>query len=328
MIEILSSGIMASVQDLGRRGYRAIGVGQSGAMDPLALQIGNLLVGNAPDLAGIEFTLGGFSLRFQSDVTFALTGAHVGATLDGVAVPPWWVRRARAGQVLSGAMASRGMRCMLCVAGGIDVSEVMGARATDLKGGFGGHEGRLLQKGDRLAIGASDAPLVPDAGFGLDPRRLDLLPPKGETVLRILPAGEWETAPQSIRDGFLGNDWTLLPASNRMGCQLGGPALRRDVPLELRSHAIVPGTVQLPPGGQPVIQLNDANTCGGYPKLGVVIGADLPKLAQTRLGGTLRFEMIDRSTALAAARTLRDQLAWLPGRIELARTYAARFEAS
>ncbi|MAZ20992.1 biotin-dependent carboxyltransferase family protein [Roseovarius sp.] len=328
MIEILSPGIMASVQDLGREGFRAIGVGQSGAMDPVALQVGNLLVGNAPDLAGIEFTLGGFSLRFESDTTFALTGAHVGTTLDGSAVPPWWVRRARAGQVLSGAMAAQGMRCMLCVAGGIDVAAVMGARATDLKGGFGGHEGRLLAKGDRLAIGASEAPPVPEAGFGLDPRRLDLLPPRDETVLRFLPAAEWDTGPQKIRDGFLGTTWTLLPASNRMGCQLGGPDLRRDTPLELHSHAIVPGTIQLPPGGQPVIQLNDANTCGGYPKLGVVIAADLPKLAQTRLGGSIRFALTDHATALAASRDRQARLDWLPGRIALAREYAGRFKAS
>ncbi len=328
MIRILSPGIMASIQDLGRQGFRAIGVGQSGAMDPVSLQIGNLLVGNAPDLAGIEFTLGGFSLRFERDTTFALTGAHMGATLDGMAVPPWWVRRARAGQVLTAKMAAQGMRCMVCVAGGIDVPSVMGARATDLKGGFGGHEGRLLATGDRLAIGMADGPAVPEAGFGLDPRRLDLLPPHGETVLRVLPAGEWNSLPQTLRDRFLNSDWTLLPASNRMGCQLDGPELRQDQQPELLSHAIVPGTIQLPPGGKPVIQLNDANTCGGYPKLGVVIGADLPKLAQTRLGGTLRLVMTDRVTALAAARARRDQLAWLPGRIALARSYAGRFEAT
>lgn len=328
MIEILSPGIMASVQDMGRPGWRNLGVGSCGAMDGTALHIGNLLVGNDPNLAGIEFTLGGFSIRFQKDTVFALTGADMHARLDDEPILSWWVRRARAGQTLVAGMTEHGMRAMLTVAGGIDVPIVMGSRSTDLKGGFGGLSGRLLQASDRLKVVTTEAPAIAASGFGLDAPRLQLLPPRGEAEIRFLPAAEWMRSPSSIRDGFLSTAWKLLPDSNRMGYRLSGPELRRDTPLELFSHGIIPGTIQLPPGGHPVIQLNDANTCGGYPKLGVVIGADLPLLAQVRLGSFIRFRQVDRAASIAASEQRQAFLNWLPGRIELARDYSRRWRAA
>ena len=323
MIEISSAGIMASVQDLGRPGWRNLGVGSSGAMDALALRIGNMLVGNPQDLAGIEFTLGGFRLRFQRDAVFALTGADAGAMLDDVPVPAWWVRRARAGQVLSAKMAADGMRSYLTVAGGIDVAPLMGSRATDLKGGFGGHEGRTLKPGTLLPVARGEAIQIGLGGFGLDAVRLDLLP-RAEPVIRFIPAKEWHSHDLSLQERFLQSTWMLQPDSNRMGYRLSGPELRRDAPLELLSHGILPGTIQLPPGGQPVIQLNDANTCGGYPKLGVVIEPDLSALAQLRLGAQLRFRAVDRDEALAARAAREAFMTRLASRIALARDYSMR----
>lgn len=326
MMEILAPGIAASVQDAGRPGWLHLGVGQAGAMDATALQVGNLLVGNAPGLAGVEFTLGGFALRFAADTVFALTGADAGARLDGDPVPAWWVRRARAGQELRAGIATRGMRSLLCVAGGIAVPPMLGSRATDLKGGFGGLDGRLLAAGDRLAVGDGAAPAIPDRGFGLDVTRLGLLdPPAGPVTVRFLPAAEWALLPPDMRDSLTAQDWRLRPDSNRMGYRLEGSALRLDRPVELLSHGILPGTLQLPPDGQPVIQMNDANTCGGYPKLGVVIGADMPRLAQLRLGAPLRLVPVDRATALAAAADRRAICDRLPARIALACDYAKRW---
>lgn len=322
MIEILTPGIMASVQDLGRMGLRSLGVGVAGAMDERALRIANLLVGNPEGAAGIEITLGGFRLRFNHDTVFALTGADAGATLDGLPVPAWWVRRARAGQVLSAGMATRGMRVVLAVAGGIEVPEVMGSCATDVKGGFGGHEGRWLAAGDCLTVGpAADRPLA-EAGFGLSVAKLGLAA-VDRPELRFLPAAEWLRHSDEVRSEFQVSDWTLSPDSNRMGFRLSGPTLKRP-PMELLSHGILPGTIQLPPSGQPVIQMCDANTCGGYPKLGVVIGADVPLLAQARLGTTLRFRAVSRNEALAARRDARARLERLALRIALARDLACR----
>lgn len=329
MIEILSPGVMGSVQDQGRPGWRNLGVGSSGAMDTLALRIGNLMVGNPQGLAGVEFTLGGFKLRFQRDTTFALTGADVCATLDGTPVPAWWVRRARAGQVLSAAMAERGMRSYLAVAGGIDVAAVMGSRSTDLKGGFGGFEGRALQAGDMLETGEATPPHIGPCGFGLDAGRLfrqnlGLMPARDETEVRFIPAKEWAIHGPALQECFLTSEWVLQPDSNRMGYRLSGPEMRRETPLELLSHGILPGTIQLPPGGQPVIQLNDANTCGGYPKLGVVIEADLAALAQVRLGATIRFRAVDREAALVAHADREAFFERLATRIGLARDYSVR----
>lgn len=324
MIEILSPGVMASVQDMGRPGLRNLGVGSTGAMDARALHIANLLAGNEPGTAGVEFTLGGFSLRFHADTVFALTGADAGARLDGEPVPAWWVRRARAGQTLTAGMAGRGMRSVLAVSGGIAVPDLMGSRSTDLKGGFGGHEGRLLRAGDRLETGPAEAPAMGERGFGLAAGRLGLLPPQGEAEIRFVPAAEWQVHGPAIRERFLASSWKLLPDSNRMGYRLSGPELRRETPLELLSHGIIPGTIQLPPAGQPVIQLNDANTCGGYPKLGVVIEADLATLAQVRLGDHIRFRAVDRAEALAALAERAAFLDRLPERIALARDYSMR----
>lgn len=324
MIEILSPGVMASVQDVGRRALRNLGVGSVGAMDARALAIANLLVGNEPDAAGLEFALGGFSVRFHADTVFALTGADAGARLDGEPVPAWWVRRARAGQTLMAGMAGRGMRSIFAVCGGIAVPELMGSRSTDLKGGFGGHEGRLLQAGDRLETGPAEQPAMGERGFGLAAGRLGLLPPHGEAEIRFLPAAEWQVHGPAIQERFLSSAWKLLPDSNRMGYRLSGPELRRETPLELLSHGIIPGTIQLPPAGQPVIQLNDANTCGGYPKLGVVIEADLAVLAQVRLGDHIRFRAVDRAEALAALAERAAFLGRLPQRIALARDYSRR----
>jgi biotin-dependent carboxylase-like uncharacterized protein len=324
VIEILSPGVMASVQDGGRPGLRSLGVGSTGAMDGRALAVANLLAGNEQGAAAIEFTLGGFSLRFHADTVFALTGADAGARLDGEPVPAWWVRKARAGQTLTAGMTERGMRSMLAFCGGIAAPVLMGSRSTDLKGRFGGHQGRLLQAGDRLEVGPAEPPSMGAQGFGLAAGRLGLLPPQSEAEIRFLPAAEWDVHGPAVHELFVTTPWKLLPDSNRMGYRLSGPELRRDTPLELLSHGIIPGTIQLPPGGQPVIQLNDANTCGGYPKLGVVIEADLAVLAQVRLGDHIRFRAVDRAEALAATAGRAAFLDRLPGRIVLARDYSMR----
>ena len=150
MLEILRPGIQTTVQDLGRNGLRHLGIAQNGALDAPALVLGNRLLGNAANLAALEITLGPVAIRFGRDGWFALTGADFATTLDGE--PAWcgWRQRCRAGQVLCLAGCQHGMRAYLCVDGGIDVPQVLGARATDLQAGYGGHHGRALQAGDSL----------------------------------------------------------------------------------------------------------------------------------------------------------------------------------
>ena len=196
MIEILSSSALATVQDLGREGGLRWGVGTSGAMDPLALAAGNLLLGNEESAAGIEIPVFPFRVRFAEDCAFAVTGADCAATLDERPLMPWSTYAARAGQVLNLGMpqggAWRAARAYLCLAGGVDVPRVLNSRSTQLRGAFGGLEGRALRKGDTLRAGAPGH-ATRATGIGLVPPALVLpLQVDGCAAMRVLPAAEYE----------------------------------------------------------------------------------------------------------------------------------------
>ncbi|MFT9015487.1 MAG: biotin-dependent carboxyltransferase family protein [Acetobacter sp.] len=312
VLEILASSTLNSIQDQGRRHSLTLGVSVGGAMDRFALSAGNALIGNDLSLAGIEVVFFPFRLKFHVDTLFALTGADTGARLDDRPVPAWWAMPARAGQVLTLASPRVGARAYIAVAGGVDVPVVLESRATDQKGGFGGLDGRGLQRGDRLPLGAQadHAKTFPPAGFGAA-----IHWPEAEAgtpvSVRVLPAAEWDRFAPDVQKQFLGASWQVSADANRVGYRLGGPelvALRHD---SLMSHGIVPGTVQVPSSGQPIVQLADANTCGGYPKIATVIEADQRLLAQTRVGGHIRFVLATREQAQRALRTQHDDLSAL-----------------
>lgn len=308
MIEIIQPGIMTTVQDLGRYGYRNIGVATSGAMDISALKIANCLVGNVPGAAALEIALTGIQLRFHADMLVSLTGIDVQAELDGVPFPAWWALKVKAGQTLTTSMQKKGMYSYLAFQGGIDVPMIMGSRSTDLKGGFGGHCGRCLKPNDRLSVLSVPGQDEVNSHIGIDARKLGLLNEEEQegTLIRIICAAEWQEYPKQMQETFLSSKWKIMPDSSRMGYRLSGPEIKKDTPKELLSHGILPGTVQLPPSGQPIIQLNDANTCGGYPKLGVVIAADMRKLAQTYIGHHIRFSIITREEAIIVEQKRQD----------------------
>lgn len=309
MITVLKPGMLASVQDLGRHGHRQFGICPGGALDTLALALVNRLVGNADGAAGLELTMGGCALRFESDTRIALAGDDFGARLDGEAVWPGWSVPVVAGQTLqlAGANASTGvkpgLRTWLGVAGGIDVAPVLGSRSTDLKAGFGGHLGRALRKNDRLPLGASplDAALRERRPFGV--RTPAWNAGEGTTdaiALRVMPGPEYEQFTVAARAGLWSDGWRITPQSNRMGSRLAGPELKRRRNVDMLSSGVIPGTIQVPPSGQPIILMGDAQTTGGYPRIGVVIRADLWKLAQAPLNGRLRLVEVDAAVAAAA----------------------------
>lgn len=290
MIDILRAGLLTSVQDLGRRGYRHLGIGLCGALDPLALSIANRLVGNEPGAAGLEITMGPCSLRFTCDTRVALSGADCHADLQGTPVAAWWSFPVKSGQVLTLRTARLGMRAYVAVAGGIAVPDALGSRSTDLIAGFGGHKGRALRDGDRLPTG------TPAPGTNLSAPAFGVKPPVWRvnpqtTVIRVMPGPEYDDFTVASHHTFWNADWTVTPNSNRMGYRLAGPELQRkkNRSHDLLSHGVVPGVIQVPPSGQPIVLLADAQTTGGYPKIGTAIGADIWKLAQVRLGASLRF---------------------------------------
>lgn len=308
MIVVQKPGLLASVQDLGRHGHRQLGICPGGALDVLALTLANRLVGNADGAAGLELTMGGCELRFETDTRIALAGDDFGAQLDGVPLWPCWSVPVAAGQVLKlqGANAANtkkaGLRSWLAIAGGIDVAPVLGSRSTDLKAYFGGHEGRALRKGDKLPLGPSplDAAQRACKPFGLRGPDWGAEEADGAIALRVLPGPEFEQFTLAAREVLWGERWRITSQSNRMGSRLAGAELKRKRAGDMLSSGVIPGTIQVPPSGQPIILMGDAQTTGGYPRVGVVIRADLWKLAQAPLNGKLRLVQVDVAEALAA----------------------------
>ncbi|MDR3427117.1 biotin-dependent carboxyltransferase family protein [Silvimonas sp.] len=297
-ISILKTGPLATIQDLGRYDGAQWGVPLAGVMDIPASLIGNLLVGNSPELATLEITLGGFSARFECDTVIALTGAVAPATLDKQPIGCWRNVPVRAGQKLKIDFAPAGARIYLSVSGGVDVPMVLGARATDLAGHFGGLNGRALKAGDVVPLGQLTGP-APDA---------QVRAPERGDVLRVLPATEWSAFSPAAQQALLTEPWRVTPDANRMGANLAGPVLELGQPLDLSSHAVQPGVLQVPPSGHPILLLPDAQTTGGYPKIAQVIRADLWRTGQFRPGDTMRFVEVTLEQALAA---LAEQRRWL-----------------
>lgn len=323
MIEILSTGGLTTVQDMGRRGWRRFGVGVGGPLDALAATIGNRMLGNPADAAFLEVAIFPLRLRFTQAGRVAVTGSDAQMELDGQRFPPWWSVPVQAGQELTLRAPASGGVAYLCVAGGLDVPLVLGSRSTDLKAGFGGLQGRALRRGDTLAW------LPPPRAPGL--RRFGVLPPRaglpgpegeagraaGETLVRVLPAAQWQSLDEAGQAAFLSTRWQVSPDSNRIGLRLRGPRLHPTGQGELLSHGILPGVVQLPPQGEPIVMQCDAQTAGGYPKLATVIAADLWRLAQTPIGGGLRFQCVDMAQALAAQQAMQAYVARVARAVEL-----------
>ncbi|ELY3811124.1 biotin-dependent carboxyltransferase family protein [Cronobacter sakazakii] len=304
MLKIIRAGIHATIQDGGRFGLRQYGVSQCGALDGPSLHIANLLVGNDPDAAALEITLGQCVVEFTEDTWFALTGAGCDATLNEHAVWTGWRLLARAGERLSLKLPRRGMRSYLALAGGFDVPEVMGSRSTDVKAGLGGFEGRPLRDGDVL-------PVNPPTRHFREARGVKQL--LWGNRIRALPGPEYHEFSEASKEAFWRTPWQLSPQSNRMGYRLHGHVLERTTRRDLVSHGLLPGVVQVPHGGQPIVLMNDAQTTGGYPRIACVIDADRYNLAQLRLGEPIHFVQCSIEEALEArsdrARYLQ-QLAW------------------
>ncbi|MGS0646563.1 5-oxoprolinase subunit C family protein [Komagataeibacter melomenusus] len=302
MITILETSALNTVQDLGRPGYRNLGVGTSGAMDTLALQVGNILLGNQMDDACIELQTYPFVLRFDAPATFAVTGIDAAIELDGRTLLPWMVATAAAGQVLRIGPPKAGARGYICLAGGIEVPVVLGSRSTQLRGSFGGLDGRPLEAGDTLR---TTGVTLDVAGYGALPPAavLDAVADEVDARvinLRAMPATDYALFTPEAQKRLWDTPWRITPQSNRVGYRLQGAPLELRHRVELRSYGVIAGIVQVPPAGEPIVQLADANTVGGYPRIATVIEADLWRLAQARIGWRIRLHECSFSEGVAA----------------------------
>lgn len=266
-IEVVSPGLLLTVQDRGRPGLAHLGVPPSGAADPGSYELGNRLVGNPPGAAALEATLNGPVLRFERPTTVALTGAtapRVGTTEE-----------------LDVGRCVGGVRTYICVRGGIDVEPVLGSRSTDLLTGLGP---RPLRAGDVLEIGS--APGDPAAEL------LGTVPTMEVPDVPVLcvvpgPRDDWFTA--AALETLCSAPWRVSSSSNRVGIRLEGPRLERARDDELLSEGLVTGALQVPASGQPILLLNDHPTTGGYPVIGVVRSSDLPLAGQLAPRQRVRF---------------------------------------
>ncbi|MFC5528624.1 5-oxoprolinase subunit PxpB [Cohnella yongneupensis] len=322
---VTKPGMLTTVQDLGRPGWQAYGVTVGGAMDEYAMRTANILVGNGEDAAGLELTIIGPAFAVEQDMLIALSGADIDASANGEAIPMNKPVALRRGTTLAFGRVTAGCRTYMAIAGGIDVPKVMGSRSTDPRAKIGAAvaESESLGCGEPTALSLvlSDGLLrkarqegrcwstVPWQASGIGYARTS----EGQrfVLLRITEGAEWEQFDQEARQALLESAYRVGTASNRMGIRLNGTALARLSSVELPSHGVAQGTVQVPPDGQPIVLAAGCQPTGGYPKLAHVIAADLPKLAQVAPGDQVRFERVDMDAAMQARQAQEQDLALL-----------------
>ena len=301
-VRVLAPGLLTTVQDPGRYGWRHLGVGCAGALDAHAHALANLLAGNPADAATLEITLAGPTLAFEHATRIALCGADLDARCDGIALPTARPCLLPAGITLALGACRRGARAYLAVAGGFDVPVVLGSRSTDLRGGFGGIEGRALRKGDvlPLATRAAGVDTPRAAPWWIDARPWFTQSPK--QPLRLLPGKHLDALTESARESLFSGTFTVHADSNRAGLRLDGPQLECARPIEMISEGCLPGLLQLPPSGQPIAFGPECPVSGGYPRIGQIAAVDMPRLAQLRPGDAVRFTPCAFEDALHALR--------------------------
>lgn len=291
---IRSPGILTTIQDLGRRGHRRLGVNPGGAMDHAALRLLNILLGNEEDEAALEFHFPAPEMVFESSAHFALGGANFGAVLDDTPVENWRCRRASAGERLRFTKPISGSRCYMAVAGGFEIDPVLGSRSTNPAAGFGGYNGRQLKSGDRIGFRADTAGQIFPKGSvssSLVPRYSRF------PTVRFSAGPEFDLLTAKSERDLFSEGFTIAAESNRMGYRLKGEKIHLLHRYELPSSPVDLGTVQLLPDGGLVILMADHQTTGGYPRLGNVIHVDLPLLAQLSAGDGVGFHLVSSNEA-------------------------------
>lgn len=299
-LKVVEPGLLATIQDLGRFGTQKYGIIVSGAMDTISLRIANLLIGNNEKEAGIEVTYYKTSFVFEQDHIIAITGGNLQPTIDNVYAPMWRPLLIKKGSTLKFNRAISGCRAYLAIAGGVSVPEELGSKSTYTRAGIGGYKGRALQKDDTLKIGCLSRTnqlffkqlksASPNVSWHVDYSTLFTFQKKEK--IRVLKGNEFEHFNKETQQAFMTKTFTLTTQADRMGYKFEGPTLERTDSSEVLSAGVTYGTIQVPSNGQPIILMADRQTTGGYPKIGQVISADLPKLAQLQPTNKVNFESI------------------------------------
>lgn len=287
MIEIITPGLLTTVQDFGRVGVMKNGFTQNGAMDRYSMTVANRLCGNCDSAPVLEMTVLGVTARFTQDTVICVSGADFGAKINDKPIKRNKAYKINNGDILSMGAAKSGMRAYLAVAGGIVGEYVFGSASTNLKFAFGGHFGKKLQSGDVLSIGTGAFSLgdidkweIPESEYSKDAQLRVVLGPQNEML-----------TDEDIRL-FLSQEYEVTAQSDRMGIRLSGEPLKSKNGMDIISDGIVFGSIQVPNSGEPIILMADHQTTGGYAKIATVISVDLPRASQLSAGNTVRFKSV------------------------------------
>lgn len=287
MIEIITPGLLTTVQDFGRVGVMKNGFTQNGAMDRYSMTVANRLCGNCDSAPVLEMTVLGVTARFTQDTVVCVSGADFGTKINDKPIKRNKAYKINKGDILSMGAAKSGMRAYLAVAGGIVGEYVFCSASTNLKFAFGGHFGKKLQSGDVLSIGTGAFPLgdidkweIPESEYSKDAQLRVVLGPQNDMF-----------TDEDIRL-FLSQEYEVTAQSDRMGIRLSGESLKSKNGMDIISDGIVFGSVQVPNSGEPIILMADHQTTGGYAKIATVISVDLPRASQLSVGNTVRFKSV------------------------------------
>lgn len=281
-MKILNGGTQTTLQDAGRAGHRHLGIPGSGAADKLSFALANYLVGNPWGTPALECSLGGLHVRFTRDTVIGLAGAEMWAQINGQNFPNFTAAPVKAGDILTLSFARQGVRSYLAVAGGLSGHTHFGSASTYIPAALGGVNGRALRAGDELIL--------------KDPIEERRKIPRGlipylstHVILRARPAPEFESLTAQSRRYLFVSAFTATPETDRMGSRLRGNKIELKKPLSMTSSPLLPGTLQLPPNGQPILALIDGHCTGGYARCLQVIRADLWQMGQIGPGTRVSF---------------------------------------
>lgn len=286
-------GMLTTVQDLGRYGFQQYGMPVAGAMDNYAMRIANIIVGNDRNAAVLEITFMGFSVRFEDKGIIAITGADLGASLNGRKIEAWQSIEVNSGDKLTFTTMINGCRSYLAVQGGIGVPSIMGSRSTYIRGKIGGYYGRKLLKGDVLESDDLNAVIVTSCIKVPS----EFIPQYDNSCVRVILGPQDDAFSQEEIAKFLNSFYQIGKQYDRMGYRLEGPVIKHKESPDIISDGIALGAVQIPGHGQPIIMMADHQTTGGYTKIANVISIDIPYLAQLKPGDRVCFSEISLEEA-------------------------------
>lgn len=290
-LTFLKPGLQTSIQDLGRSGKMHFGINQSGAIDSLSLKLANWLVGNPLNAACLELTLVGPTIKFKVSTSIAICGAEFDIYHNGDLVFNDETIQVCKGDVLEFDKLRSGARAYLAVAGKLKCEKQFGSYSTHLMANFGGHQGRQIKTGDKIKV---KDPELRDVKTLDKKLRLKYV---GNYLIRFTEGVESEFFSQDAQQLFIRSEYKISADSNRMGLRLVGQPISTQIDKQIVSSGLVPGTIQIPSSGLPIITGVDGQTIGGYPRIGNVISADLPLLGQLKAGDKINWQFVEMDAA-------------------------------